>query len=65
MRRHPKLGFGKDGFQADSLFSKLNRNYGFQTYKLPDDFDASRYNEVWIWCEKLDAPLAVARLSDG
>ena len=59
----PKLGFGKDGFQAASLFAKLERNYGFQTYKLPKDFDPARYNEFWLWCEKLDVPLGVAHLN--
>jgi len=59
----PKLGFGKDGFQAGSLFAKLERNYGLQTYKLPEDFDPASYNEIWLWCEKSNEPLGVARLS--
>lgn len=59
----PKLGFGKDGFQADSLFAKLERNYGFQTYKLPAEFDPAHHNEIWLWCEKFRVPLGVARLT--
>ena len=58
----PKLGFGQDGFVEDSLFAPLRRNQGLQAYALPDAFDPSRYDELWIWCERFGVPLGVARL---
>lgn len=58
----PKLGFGKDGYKKKSQFSKLNKHKGEQTYTLPKDVDPSAYNEIWVWCEKFDVPLGVAKL---
>ena len=58
----PKLGFGKDGYVKGSIFSKLSKLKGKQVYKLPADFDPSAYNEVWVWCEKFDVALGVAKV---
>ncbi len=58
----PKLGFGKDGFQKQTLFSELRANQGAQAYALPKEFDPADHNEVWIWCEKFSVPLGVAAL---
>ena len=40
----------------------LRSDYGAQDYAIPDGIDASTYNEIWIWCERFDVPLGVARL---
>ena len=58
----PKLGFDKDGYDASTQFSVLKSNSGKQIYKLPAGFDPSRFNEVWVWCEKFNVPLGVAKL---
>ena len=58
----PKLGFGKQGFAKDTLFSKLRSNGGSQVYAIPEGIDPTRYDEVWIWCEKFGVPLGVASL---
>ncbi|KAB2850761.1 MAG: DM13 domain-containing protein [Hyphomicrobiaceae bacterium] len=59
----PKLGFGNNGYKRGTLFSKLNRNSGAQEYVLPASVDLSKHNEVWIWCERFNVALAVAKLS--
>ena len=59
----PKLGFGKDGYDASTQFSVLKANSGKQVYELPASFDPSKFNEVWVWCEKFAVPLGVAKLN--
>lgn len=58
----PKLGFSQSGeFTEGSIFSGLNLDEGKQVYRLPVDFDAANYDEVTIWCDKFDVPLAEAK----
>ncbi|MFK7864264.1 MAG: DM13 domain-containing protein [Pseudohongiellaceae bacterium] len=59
----PKIGFGKNGFDSDTLFSKLENKNGAQVYVIPSNIDVSEFNEVYIWCEKFDIPLGVANFS--
>jgi hypothetical protein len=59
----PKLGFGNNGYKAGSLFAKLNRNSGTQEYIVPANVDLSKFNEVWIWCERFSVAIAVAKLN--
>jgi hypothetical protein len=59
----PKLGFGSNGYRAGTLFAKLNRNSGTQEYVVPANVDLSKFNEVWIWCERFSVAIAVARLN--
>lgn len=58
----PKIGFGKDGFQSETLISELNEKTGAQVYVVPEHIDIADFNEVYIWCERFDIPLGVARL---
>ncbi len=59
----PQLGFGKNGYDASTLFTKLKANSGKQTYEVPASVDVSQYNEVWVWCERFSVPLGVATLN--
>lgn len=59
----PKVALGRDGYDADTLLAPLASNSGSQTYVLPASIDASAYNEVWIWCEEFNVPLAMAPLN--
>lgn len=58
----PKLGFGKDGYDTDTTFSKLDSLRGLQVYRVPASIDPSNYNEFYIWCEKFSVPLGLAEL---
>lgn len=58
----PKLAFGQDGYQSDTIFAHLRANSGDQIYDLPAGFDPSGYNEIWIWCQRYDVPLGLAKL---
>ena len=58
----PKLGFGRDGYDAASKFSHLRANSGAQSYDIPAEVDAGAYTEVWVWCERYSVPLGVAKL---
>ena len=58
-----KLGFGKDGYIKGTIFSKLEKNDGMQEYVIPASVDLGKYNEVWIWCEKFNVPLGMAKLN--
>jgi len=60
--RH-KLGFGKNGYNASSQFSALMAKTGAQIYVLPAKIKPTSYNEVWVWCEKHNVPLGVAKLN--
>ena len=59
----PQLGFGKDGYDGKTRFSKLKSNSGKQSYKVPAGIDPAQYNEVWVWCERFAVPLGVAKLN--
>ena len=58
----PKLAFGKNGYVKGTIFSKLNNLKGKQVYKLPASINPDDYNEVWVWCEKFDVALGVAKV---
>ena len=58
----PKLGFGKNGYDAAAKFSPLRSNTGKQSYSIPANIDPAAYNEIWVWCEKYAVPLGVATL---
>ena len=60
----PQVALGNDGYDADTLFAPLEADTGRQTYELPEGIDPAGYNEVWIWCEEFDVPLAVAPLEE-
>lgn len=58
----PKVALGRDGYDPSTILGPLRSNGGAQEYAVPDSIDASAYNEIWIWCERFDVPLGVARL---
>lgn len=57
----PKVAFGKNGYDASTLMGKLKSNSGASSYSVPAGIDPDAYNEVWIWCERFNVPLGVAR----
>ena len=58
----PKLGFGRNGYDPNGKFSALKSNSGKQVYQVPATIDATKYNEVWVWCEQYNVPLGVATI---
>lgn len=58
----PKVAFGKDGYDASTLMGPLTSNSGKSSYKIPAGVNPDDYNEVWIWCERFNVPLGVAKL---
>ncbi len=58
----PKVGFGKDGFVDGTIVSKLEKLKGAQDYVVPASIDVSKFNEVWLWCERFGVPLGVAKI---
>ena len=60
----PKVALGKDGsYDPATLMGLLKSNTGASTYQLPAGINPDDYNEVWIWCERFNVPLGVARVS--
>lgn len=59
----PKVGFGKNGeYDGASKVAHLKNLNGRQVYAIPAGVDVSKYNEVYIWCEKFSVPLGVASI---
>lgn len=56
----PKLGFGRDGYAADTQFGALRRLEGRQVYELPAGIDPAAYDGLYVWCEKFSVPLGYA-----
>ena len=56
----PKLAFGHDGYARGTIYAKLTAFRGAQVYEIPAHLDPATFNQVWIWCERFDVPLAVA-----
>jgi len=59
----PKVALGRDGYDARTLMGPLTANEGASSYALPAGVNPDDWNEVWIWCEKFDVPLGVAKLN--
>jgi len=60
----PKVGLGKNGYDKKTKSGALEADKGASTYKIPSGVDPKEYDEVYIWCEKFDVPLGVAKLSN-
>lgn len=58
----PKVALGKNGFVRETLMGPLKSDSGKQSYTAPAGIDTGEFNEVWIWCEKFNVPLGVARI---
>ena len=58
----PKVGLGKNGYDASTKAGNLIALTGASSYELPTNINAQDYNEVYIWCEKFDVPLGIAQL---
>jgi len=58
----PKLAWGKGGYKRGTIFTKLRKTKGAQEYVVPASTDLSKYTEFWIWCERHNVPLAMAKL---
>ena len=58
----PKVAFGKDGYDAKTLMGPLKKDRGASSYQIPAGINPDDYNEVWIWCERFNVPLGVAKL---
>ena len=59
----PKVGFGAGGkYDRASQLAPLASNTGEQVYDVPASLDLTRYDEIYIWCEKYSVPLGVAAL---
>ena len=59
----PKLGFGKNGtYDAKAKIGPLGKLKGLQVYQVPASLDPARYNELYVWCEKFNVSLGVAKL---
>ena len=59
----PKVALGNDGYDPGTVLSPLKTNTGAQSYEIPATLDVANYNEIWIWCERFNVPLGVARLT--
>ncbi len=59
----PKVALGNDGYDPATLMGALRSNTGAQSYAIPAGIDPANYNEVWIWCERFNVPLGVAKLN--
>ncbi|MEL6586319.1 MAG: DM13 domain-containing protein [Pseudomonadota bacterium] len=58
----PKVALGRDGYDPKTLMGLLKNKNGSSSYSIPAGIDPSQYNEVWIWCERYNVPLGVAKL---
>jgi len=58
----PTLGFGKNGFDKKTEFTKLKSITGLQIYKIPSNINVEDFNEFYVWCSDFDVSLGVATL---
>ena len=50
-------------YLASNKLSVLKNKTGAQTYSLPANIKPGEFTEVFVWCEKFNVPLGVAKLS--
>ncbi|SFJ69661.1 DM13 domain-containing protein [Jannaschia pohangensis] len=58
----PKVALGRDGYDPATLMGPLKSTSGASSYTLPAGIDPNQYNEIWIWCERFNVPLGVAKI---
>ena len=58
----PKVALGNNGYDPKTLMGPLKKNRGASSYQIPVGINPDDYNEVWIWCERFNVPLGVAKL---
>ncbi|GIT91435.1 hypothetical protein JANAI62_18920 [Jannaschia pagri] len=58
----PKVALGRNGYDPSTLMGPLTSDTGASSYTIPAGINPSQYNEVWIWCERFNVPLGVAKL---
>ncbi|KIT14954.1 DM13 domain-containing protein [Jannaschia aquimarina] len=58
----PKVALGRDGYDPATLMGPLKSTSGTSSYEIPAGINPDEYNEVWIWCERFNVPLGVAKL---
>ena len=56
----PKIALGNNGYDKSTLMGKLTPNSG-SSYTIPAGINPDDFNEVWIWCEKFNVGLGVAK----
>ena len=59
----PKVALGRNGYDSSTLMGLLKSNSGAQSFAVPAGVDVSSVNEIWIWCEKFNVGLGVAKLN--
>lgn len=59
----PKVGLGNNGYDPTTKVGPLTTLKGLSSYEIPQGIEIADYNEIYIWCEKFDVPLGVAKLS--
>ena len=59
----PRVGLGMDGYKKETSAGALKGKTGASSYELPAGVNPKDFNEVYIWCDKFDVPLGVAKLS--
>ncbi len=58
----PRVAFGNGRYVRGTNIARLRKLKGAQAYTVPSRINLSKYNQVWLWCKKFNAPLAVARV---
>ena len=57
----PKIAFGKNGFDMSTIMGPLKSLNGASSYEVPKGINPDDYNEVWVWCERFNVGLCVAK----
>lgn len=57
-----RIAFGNGRYQRGTIFARLRKLRGSQSYVVPARLKAERFSQVWLWCKRFNAPLAVARV---
>ena len=52
-------------YDAANKIGALTHKTGTQSYALPASFSPANFSEVYVWCEKFNVPLGVAKLTRG
>ena len=58
----PRVAFGNGRYVRGTIFARLRKLRGSQSYTVPARLNAAKFSQVWLWCKKFNAPLAVARV---
>ena len=58
----PKIALGNNSFDKSTIMGTPKSLIGASSYEVSRGINPDDYNEVWVWCERFNVGLGVAKV---